>query len=235
MRAFVIALIIAAILFCPCASPAQQVPPTAREVNAFVERAHSEKYVGTEVRVPDRIFYDLAAGVDADMPYCNPGDRKDLEGHQIFLGSIRGDILAIQGATGCFCSPTGNCDFWIYVHKAGKYWVILETGSVQMFEFLKSRTHGYPDLVTWSHGSATEYGGQLFRFNGKRYASSGTWIEDYEYLGDNSQIVKPDKPRITSYFTCEDELPKESKPSDIRNSNHGEPDNKLPKKVVNPH
>lgn len=212
MRAFVIALVIAAILFCPYALPAQQIPPTSREVNAFVERAHSERYVGMEVRVPERIFNDLAAGADSDMPYCNPGDRKDLEGHQTIVGSNGGDILAIQGRTGCFCSPTGNCDFRIYAHKGGKYWVILETGSVQMFGFLKSRTHDYPDLVTWSHGTATETGGQLFRFNGKRYESSGEWIEDYEYLGDDGQMVKPAKPRITSYFTSENELPREAKP-----------------------
>lgn len=212
MRAFVIALIIATIPLCPCGLRAQQIPPTAREVNAFVERAHSERYVGTEIRVPDRIFNDLAAGADSDMPYCNPEDRKDLEGHQIFVGSKVTDILAIQGRTGCFCSPTGNCDFWIYAHKGGKYWVILETGSVQMFGFMKSRTRGFPDLVAWSHGTATETGGRLFRFNGKRYESTGEWDEDYEYLGDNGQIVMPAKPRITSYFTSEDDLPKEPKP-----------------------
>lgn len=212
MRTFVFDLIIAGILFCPYALPAQQIPPTAREVDAFVERAHSEKSVGTGARVPDRIFNDLAAGADPDMPYCNQGDRRDLEGHQIHIGSKVTDILAIQGWGGCFCSPTGNCDFWIYAHGGGKYWEILETGNVQEFGFLKSRTHGFPDLVTWSHGTATETGGQLFRFNGKRYKPSGEWIEDYEYLGDDGQMIKPAKPRITSYFTSESEIPRGAKP-----------------------
>ncbi len=80
-----------------------------------------------------------------------------------------------------------------------------------MFGFLKSRTHDYPDLVTWSHGSATEYGGRLFRFDGNRYGTSGGWDEEYEYLGDDGRIVKPHKPRITSHFSSEDALPKEVK------------------------
>jgi hypothetical protein len=81
-----------------------------------------------------------------------------------------------------------------------------------MFGFLKSRTHGYPDLVTWTHGSATEYGARLFRFDGNRYVACGGWDEEYEYLGDDGQIVKPDKPRITSHFSSKDEIPSEVKP-----------------------
>jgi len=81
-----------------------------------------------------------------------------------------------------------------------------------MFGFLKSRTRGYPDLVTWSHGSATESGGRLFRFDGNRYVASGSWDEEYEYLGDDGKIVTPDRPRIKSHFSSKDELPDEVKP-----------------------
>jgi hypothetical protein len=81
-----------------------------------------------------------------------------------------------------------------------------------MFGFLKSRTHGYPDLVTWSHGSATESGAQLFRFDGNRYIASGGWDEEYEYLGDDGKVVTTDKPSIKSHFSKRDELPNEVKP-----------------------
>jgi hypothetical protein len=90
--------------------------------------------------------------------------------------------------------------------------VVLKRGSVQSFGFLKSRTHGCPDLVTWSHGSATMSGARLFRFDGYRYVASGGWDVEFEYLGDDGQIVKPDKPRITSHFTSKDQLPREVTP-----------------------
>ena len=119
---------------------------------------------------------------------------------------------AIKGGGGCFCSPTGNCAFWIYQLKDGKYRAVLSRGSVQSFGFLKSRSHGYPDLVTWSHGSATMSAAKLYRFDGNRYVASGGWDVEFEYLGDDGQIVKPDEPRITSHFTSKDQLPQEVKP-----------------------
>lgn len=199
-------------LFWPHTLPTQHTPPTAREVEAFAKRAHSERTVGKEVRVPERLFNELVAGLPADEPFCHPENRNILEAHQILLGSNLPGGLAIQGQSTCFCSPTGNCEFWIYQLKSGKYRAILKLGSVQMFGFLKSRTHGYPDLVTWSHGSATESGGRLFRFDGNRYVASGRWDEEYEYLGDDGKIVTPDKPRITPHFSSKDELPDEGKP-----------------------
>jgi hypothetical protein len=191
--------------------PKGTVPPTTGEVEAFAKRAASEQYVGKEVRLPDRIFKKLVAGAPVGYPFCHAEDRNVLEAHQILLSSNLLGGLAIQGRGGCFCSPTGNCEFWIYQLKNGKYRAVLRKGSVQTFGFLKSRTHGYPDLVTWSHGSATQTGARLFRFDGNRYAASGGWDVEFEYLGDDGQIVKPDEPRITSHFSSKDELPKEVK------------------------
>jgi hypothetical protein len=205
-------LLAAAVLLWPHTLPAQHTPPTAEEVEAFAERAASQQYVGKEVRVPDRIFKKLAAGAPSDYPFCHAEDRNILQAHQIFLRSKLLGVLAIKGSGGCFCSATGNCAFWIYQLKDGKYRAVLSRGAVQTFGFLKSRTHGYPDLVTWSHGSATMSGARLFRFDGNRYVASGGWDVEFEYLGDDGQIVKPDEPRITSHFTSKDQLPKEVKP-----------------------
>jgi hypothetical protein len=212
MRMAANALLLAtAVLLSPHLLLAQRAPPTALEVEAFAERAASEEYVGKEVRVPDRIFNKLVAEVPADCPSFHPEDRKVLVAHQVLLGSnLR--ALAIQGNDGCFCSPTGNCALWIYQIKDGKYRAVLRRGSVKTSGFLKSRTHGYPDLVAWSHGSATMSGARLFRFDGNRYVASGGWDVQFEYLGDDGQIVKPDQPRITSHFTSKDQLPKEVKP-----------------------
>ncbi len=112
-----------------------------------------------------------------------------------------------QDTVTAFAVPRGNCDFWIYKPYKGEYRLILETGNVQIFGFLKSRTKGYPDLVTWSHASAFDSEAQLFRFDGNQYVRSGGWEEEWEYPGDNGEMVKPDRPRITSHFSAADTIP----------------------------
>ena len=205
-------LLAATVLLCPHTLPAQHTPPTSREVEAFAERAASERYKGKEVLVPTRVFTELVKGVPTGDPDCHPVDRNMMQAYQIILTPNLLGGLAIKGGGGCFCSPTGNCAFWIYQLKDGKYRAVLSRGSVQSFGFLKSRSHGYPDLVTWSHGSATMSAAKLYRFDGNRYVASGGWDVEFEYLGDDGQIVKPDEPRITSHFTSKDQLPQEVKP-----------------------
>lgn len=205
-------LLAATVFLCPHTLPAQHTPPTSEEVEAFAKRAASEQYKGKEVRVPDQIFTELAKGVPPDVPSCHPDDRNMLQAYHIILTPDLLGALAIKGGGACFCSPTGNCAFWIYQLKDGKYRSVLSRGSVQSFGFLKSRSHGYPDLVTWSHGSATMSAAKLFRFDGNRYVATGGWDVEFEYLGDDGRIVKPDQPRITSHFASKDQLPNEVNP-----------------------
>jgi len=208
MRVSAITLIlVGVVLLRPHTLSAQHTPPTLEQVEAFAERARSQREVGKEASIPKKILKELVAANPSDDPGCDAGDGKNWEAHQFLLEANAPGGLAIQGRGQCFCSPTGNCDFWIYQLRNGRYRVILEIGTVQTFGFLKSRTHGYPDLVVWSHGSATDYGVRLFRFRGGRYAASGSWEEEYQYLDEHDQIVKPDKPRITPQFESGDELP----------------------------
>ena len=200
------------VLIWPRSSPAQHTPPSSQEVEAFAERARAEGIVGKAVRVPDRILNELFAEAPTDYPSCELEDRKQFEAHQVrVLAGVIGGI-AVWGGGGCFCSPTGNCGFWIYKLKNGAYLTVLETSGVSKFEFLKSRKHGFPDLVVWSHGSATDYEARLFRFNGGQYVLSGGWEEEYEYLDEYDQVVRPKKPRITSHFSNTDKIPALAEP-----------------------
>jgi len=200
------------VLLWPPLLPAQHPPPTTHKVEAFAERARSERKVGKEVPVSDRIFNEMMAEAPTDYPPCNRENRNSFEAHQILLRPNLLGGLAILGGGGCFCSVTGNCRFWIYQLKNGTYRPVLETYGVQLFGFLKSRTHGYPDLVVWTHMSAARHEVRLFRFDGDQYIASGGWTEDYEYLDDHDQVVRPDKPRITSHFSSRDQIPGEVKP-----------------------
>ncbi len=196
------------VLLLPHALFGQHSPPTSAQVAAFAERVRTERTMGKEVPVPDLIFNTLKADAPSDYPPCNPKDRNDLDAHEVSLGSGGARILAIQGRGLCFCSPTGNCQLWIYRVKDGAYRELLGIGTVRLFGFVKSSTHGYPDLVAWSHGSATDYGVRLFRFNGYRYKDSGEWEEQYAYLDDAGQVVDVKKPRIIPHFSSEEQIPK---------------------------
>ena len=196
------------VLLVPHALLGQHTPPTSAEVAAFAERVRVERTMGKEVPVPDLIFNTLMADAPSNYPPCDPKDPNDLDAHEVSFGSGGAGILAIQGRGLCFCSPTGNCQLWIYRVKDGAYHELLGIGTVQFFGFVKSSTHGYPDLVAWSHGSATDYGVRLFRFNDYRYRNSGDWEEQYEYLDAAGQVVDVKKPRIIPHFSSEEQIPK---------------------------
>ena len=195
------------VLIWPHALPAQHTPPSTREVEAFAERARSEAHIGRRRPVPTQILKDVIAMAPDQYDPCDQRERQKLDARPVILRSGVVGGLAIQGRGFCYCSATGNCAFWIYQRRRGMYRLILETDMVQTFGFLKSRTHGYPDLVTWSHGSATERGAELFRFDGAQYTAQGGWGEEYEYLGQTGQTVTPAQPRITSHFSDKNALP----------------------------
>jgi hypothetical protein len=186
---------------------AQHTPPSSQEVERFAERARAERNTGKSVHAPDQILHELTGKLADDYVGCDREDRNKLEAHQIILKPNSAALLAIRGQSLCFCGATGNCAFWVYQRRNGKYRLVLETNMVQIFGFLKSHTHGYPDLVTWSHDSASESSAELFRFDGTQYIDVGGWEEEYEYLDKNDGMVKPDKPRITSHFSSKDAIP----------------------------
>jgi hypothetical protein len=187
--------------------PQQQPAPDEREVSLFVERAHATATTGSLVETPAEISANLRRiARDEDYALCDPEDSNALKTYRI-EPAISARSVAVKGGNACFCAVVGNCAFWIYKRHGKKYAPILETDLVQTFGFLPSRSHGYPDLVAWSHGSAFELGGRLFRFNGEEYVLSGSWDEDYEYLDEKGEMVRPEKPRITSHFTAKDAVP----------------------------
>ena len=160
------------VLFWPHALPAQHDPPSADEVQEFAWLARAEASVWKAVPVPDEIVHELKEK-DSENSLCNIETPDDLETHQIVSRSDSVVGLPVQGHGRCLCSPAGNCDFWIFQSTKGKYRLVLES-NVQVFGFLKSRTKGLPDLVTWSHASAFDSEGRLFRFSGKEYMFAAT-------------------------------------------------------------
>jgi len=86
---------------------------------------------------------------------------------------------------GFFCSPTGNCEVWIFRQAGDKYSVILNRGTVQNFTIQPTITKGFHDIVLGQQGSATEEGLTLFRFDGSAYRLAACYEAGWEVLGNS--------------------------------------------------
>jgi hypothetical protein len=135
---------------------------------------------GTQVATPEGVKKLLKAGPDECPDFAKPSERTAFQVFKLSLGPKLGMGMAVWGSRSCFCSPTGNCAFWIVRKVKGRYQVLLRTDMVNDFGFLTSTTNGARDLITWSHGSASMAGASLFVFDGKRYVNICGWQEDYQ-------------------------------------------------------
>jgi hypothetical protein len=111
------------------------------------------------------------------------------------LGPKGEEDLLVQASDNCHCGGTGNCAFWVVRKTAGGLEPLLETDMVQVFSLEKSRTHGYTDILTSSHGSAFLSDLTLYRFDGKQYQAALCATIEYKIREDDSVS---DEPTITS-------------------------------------
>jgi hypothetical protein len=114
------------------------------------------------------------------------------------LGDNRHQEVLAQAAdpSGFLCSPTGNCEVWIFRQLGDKYSVILNRGAVQNFTIQPTITNGFHDIVLGQHGSATEQGLKLFRFDGSAYRLAACYEARWEIL-EHGEAHGLDQPQIT--------------------------------------
>jgi hypothetical protein len=99
--------------------------------------------------------------------------------------------LLVQASDACHCGGTGNCAFWVLERSGKGFRVLLETEMVQRFALEPSRSNGYRDIVTSSHGSAIFQGLVLYKFDGKKYRAADCASVEYEVKDDGSQAGPP--------------------------------------------
>lgn len=95
------------------------------------------------------------------------------------------------------CSPTGNCESWVLRQIGSEYSVILHRIATQTFTIQPTSTNGFHDLVLGQHGSATEQGLTLYRFDGAKYQKAGCYVANWEILGEDGEYHQLEEPRIT--------------------------------------
>lgn len=169
---------------------------------------------GTRAGIPKDILADLTADASQDSTDpCSKDESSKMDAYRVVLNSRRPVVaIAVWGRSSCYCGATGNCQFWVFVADHGKYRLILDTGLVRDFGFLKAKTNGYRDLVVWSHDSAFRSPARLFQFDGNQYREDCGWEEEYvghELPGGgwvwdpgpkiNSNTCRPQPKRLKSY------------------------------------
>jgi hypothetical protein len=127
---------------------------------------------GTRIAPPKSILKEVKSDPDSCL---NPSSEETVN-VEVFRWSRDGFVMiAVWGRSSCFCSPTGNCAFWLYRSRSGTNELLLQTDMVQEFGFLPSTTKGAPDLVLWAHDSADRFPGALWKFDGAEYVSKCSW------------------------------------------------------------
>lgn len=107
-------------------------------------------------------------------------------------GDGKNELAVING-----CALVGNCQFWLFKKKGNEYEILLKAeNNVQMYKLRKSKTNGYFDLETKSHGDAWSGGMNIYKFNGEKYILSECCEYNYSYL-KNGKLFELKKPIIT--------------------------------------
>jgi hypothetical protein len=99
--------------------------------------------------------------------------------------------LLVQASDSCNCGGTGNCSFWILRERPGGFDTLLKTIMVQNFSLEPSSSHGYKDVITYAHGSATDGELKLYQFDGKQYRKTRCASQQYKLRDDNTFEEKP--------------------------------------------
>jgi hypothetical protein len=107
-----------------------------------------------------------------------------------------------QGIGNYLCSPTGNCESWIFQQTGDEYSVILHRAATQTFTIQPTLTNGFHDLVLGQHGSATDQGLTLYSFDGSKYRRIACYDADWTFLGKDGEYHTRKEPHLTP-ITCQ--------------------------------
>lgn len=138
---------------------------------------HPVRITPREISVPKWVAPAPGPDSGADTDGCG-GSAADYSAWEMDLNNSGVPAVIIQGRTTCLCGGVGNCSFSIF-QDVPPHKTLLYTDMVQEFHFKGTRTNGYRDLVTSTHGSAFDSELRVFRFDGTRYALKECYDQSY--------------------------------------------------------
>jgi hypothetical protein len=124
---------------------------------------------------------------DRDCVVTNGGLGKAVSVQSIQLAADRASQILVRGSGLCLCGAQ-NCLFWIYRKTGNRYELLLSgTGSTRVRAGQKS-AHGYREVLTESHASASETILRTYRYDGSRYQLER--CVNRAYYDDNGNYTK---------------------------------------------
>lgn len=135
------------------------------------------------------------------LRYYNPETFKCSENFQTKKVDLNRDGIAeivVQGMSIPLCTLSGNCEFWIYRESENGYELLLATGGVQQYRFLKTTSNGYRDVETSMHGSAWDSSLSVYEFDGKRYRLAKCMERSYSYIDKRGRFRETSSPIFSS-------------------------------------
>lgn len=126
-----------------------------------------------------------------------PGPEPAVQPFEIREVSLAsGHQYLVQGRGSCFCSPTGNCSFWVVVPVGDTYRILLKASAIQTAVVQPQKTRGHPDLDVSMHDSAFETTHWTYRFDGRRYRRVKCTDWDYQDRNNPDRVLS--EPQIGS-------------------------------------
>lgn len=128
-------------------------------------------------KVPPEIVERVRAELmdDADLQDCLQEDTQEpikveevLSAEAIELGEGH-QGLVVRGSGDCLCSPSGNCEVWVFESAGERPKLLLRASAVQEVTPRESASNGYRDLVTSVHASGGDSDLSVYQFDGKEY------------------------------------------------------------------
>lgn len=108
---------------------------------------------------------------------------------------VDGPQYLVQGRGDCFCSPTGNCLFWVVVPSDDSFRILLKAFAIQLVSVLPHITKGHPDLELSMHDSAFESTRWTYQFDGQRYRQTECTDWNYQDKMDPDRVLT--EPQVT--------------------------------------
>ena len=114
--------------------------------------------------------------------------------------------VIVQAGSDDYCSPTGNCSFWVFRRAGDEYELLLAARATQTYTVQPSSSHGLHDLILTQHGSAFESGGFEYRFDGNTYHLHRSFTVRWSSLPDQGEPQPLKEPLFTDCATVKAEV-----------------------------
>lgn len=122
------------------------------------------------------IQHYLATTLDSECPGDPEGPWGPSSGAEVPIASPDSVSIAsagsaeyiVKGQYGCFCSITGNCDFWVLEPSGPTFRILLEGVGTGVIPSHETR-HGHLDLEVTIFESMTRDMTVLYQFDGQQY------------------------------------------------------------------